>query len=200
MSPNSMNPMRFDWFKNSDDKYVQIAALVQCVKDGMSSLYVVGFYCTESGVQLSSTFPLPRVRYMMTKSGHIPHMACDEIESVSEPVAVIPTSLNSHHYFTKNLLDRSKQTFCVVPVGFILRDDWDTTENKELVLFQEKLITKFQLREYMNSAQTRKDDMYQDLMGVLWSVNKYNNKNSVTDEEALQEVLEHSRYIYIKYI
>ena len=70
-------------------------------------------------------------------------MSCDEIDSISEPVIVIPSSMQSTSYFEKNLQKRHFETFCVIPAGFIYRDDWEESENKQLNLFRNNLLTIF---------------------------------------------------------
>jgi hypothetical protein len=124
---------------------VQIAALIECTFWDEIKLYVIGFHCTEAGVKASSTYPLPKIRYLLSVTRNLPHMSCDDIDSISEPVIVIPSSMQSTSYFEKKLQKRQFETFCVIPAGFIYREDWEESENKQLNLFRNNLLTIFSL-------------------------------------------------------
>ena len=174
---------RFDWYKNSNGQYVQIAALIECTILEESKLYVIGFHCTEDGVKASSTYPLPRIKYLMSASRNLPYMSCDEIDSISEPVAVIPSSMRSSSYFEPNLQKRRNEAFCVIPVGFIYRDDWDEIENEQLHLFRNNLLTKFNLRSYHNSNKMQKNKFFETVYTRIRSIG-----NSGFDEEIIEEV------------
>ena len=185
---------RFDWFKDSNGDYVQIAALIECtyIEEG-TRLYVIGFNCTESGVK--TTYPLPRIKYRMTIGKNIlPYMSCNEIDSITEPVAVFPSSLESSSYFESNLHKRRNETFCVIPVGFIYRDNWDETENTQLILFRNNLLTNFNLRTYYNATENQKNKMFEQINDRIRSIG-LNRGQVFEDEEIIEEVIEMIRYL-----
>lgn len=190
-SPKSTNVMRFDWYKNSSNEYVQVAALVECIFNETSKLFIIGFVCTEAGVQQNSMYPLPRIKYLMTLK-FLPYMVCDKVDCVSEPVAVIPASGNAASYFKINQFQRSKEIFNVIPIGFLYRDDWDSTPNQKLITFHDKVLGKFGLREYYNGTEAFKNNKFTDLIGILHIIGKKGVE--VTEEEVLQEVKENLRY------
>ena len=171
---------------------MQIAALVECTILEETRLFIIGFHCTETGVRASSSYPLPRIKYLMTGSRYLPHMSCDSIDSIAEPVAVIPSSMRSSSYFEVNLQKRSLETFCVIPVGFIFRDDWDETENEELNLFRNKLLTKFGLREYFNASDTQKNRDFETIMHRIRNIGNAGGQ-VYSDDEIIEEVIEQKR-------
>jgi len=181
---------RFDWYKNANGDYVQIAALIECTILEETRLYVIGFHCTETGVRASSTYPLPRVKYLMTKNR--PHMSCDIIDSIAEPVAVIPSSMRSSSYFKLNLQKRSLETFCIIPVGFIYRDDWEESENVQLTIFRSNLLTKLGLREYYNASDTQKNRNFETIMNKIRNIGMSGGQ-VYSDEEIIEEVIEMKR-------
>ena len=189
-----MKKNRFDWYKNGNGQYVQIAALVECTIGDISRLYVIGFHCTEVGVKASSTYPLPRIKYLMSASRNLPHMSCDEIDSISEPVAVIPSSMRSTSYFELNLHKRKQETFCVIPVGFIYRDDWEESENVQLILFRHNLLTKFNLRNFYNATVKEKNKMFLSINNRIKRVGTTAGQ-VYNDEEIIEEVIEMKRYL-----
>jgi hypothetical protein len=180
---------RFDWVKNANNSYVQIGALVECTIFEQTKLYVIGFCCTENGVKASSSYPLPRIKYLMTGNKYLPHMTCDTVDSISEPVAVIPTSLRLCSYFIKKTESRSHEIFCVIPVGFLFRDDWGDSTNDQLTRFHERLLTKFHLREYFNDSQKNKNSKFTKLMEIMKNIGK-ENQPGYRDEDVIEEVIE----------
>lgn len=183
---------RFDWFKNGNGVYVQIAALIECTILEKTRLYVIGFHCTEAGVRASSTYPLPRIKYLMSGTKNLPHMSCDDIDSISEPVAVIPSSMRSSSYFELNLQKRRLETFCIIPVGFIYRDDWDEIENEQLNMFRYNLLSKFNLREYYSASETQKSRMFESINYRIRTIGNAGGQ-VYSDEEVIEEVIEMKR-------
>jgi hypothetical protein len=180
---------RFDWVKNANNSYVQIGALVECTIFEQTKLYVIGFCCTENGVKASSSYPLPRIKYLMTGNKYLPYMTCDTVDSISEPVAVIPTSLRLSSYFIKKTESRSHEIFCVIPVGFLFRDDWGDSTNDQLTRFHERLLTKFHLREYFNDSQKNKNSKFTKLIDTMKNIGK-NDQHGYRDEDVIEEVIE----------
>lgn len=180
---------RFDWYLNTRNTYVQIGALVECTIYEETKLYVIGYCCTENGVKASSSYPLPRIKYLMTGSKNLPHMTCDTVDSISEPVAVIPTSLRLSSYFVKNTAGRAQEIFCVIPVGFLFRDDWGDSKNDQLTRFHERLLTKFHLREYFNDSQNSKNIKFTKLIDIMKNIGK-KNQTGYRDEDVIEEVIE----------
>lgn len=181
---------RFDWYKNTVGNYVQIAALLECTMLEKTRLYVIGFHCTEAGVRASSTYPLPRIKYLITRNQ--PNMSCDSIDSIAEPVAVIPSSMRSSSYFELNLKNRSQETFCIIPLGFIYRDDWEESNNVQLTMFRSNLLTKFRLREYYNASNAQKNIEFQTIMHLIRNIGNAGGQ-VYSDEESIEEVIEMKR-------
>ena len=186
---------RFDWYKNSNGVYVQIAALIECTIGDKSRLYVIGFHCTEAGVKATSTYPLPKIKYLITGTRNLPHMSCDEIDSISEPVAVIPSSMRCSSYFVQNILSRRLETFCIIPVGFIYRDDWDEIENEQLNLFRLNLLKKFNLLSYYNANENQKYRLFESVNNQIQRIGGFTGGTAYSDEEVIEEVIEMKRYI-----
>lgn len=122
---------------------------------------------------------------------YTPHIVCDKIDYVSEPVAFIPASMNPSSYFRVNLELRSKEIFSVTPLGFIFRDDWDPSPNLQLNSFHEKVLTKYHLREYFNGSDSFKDEKYCDLTAILYNTGR--KGTSLLDDEVIEEVKEYHR-------
>ena len=205
------NPVRFDWVKNTADDYIQLGALIECKSGGkkytcslisfntqtyimteVSKFLYFGFKCVNISKRRGDLYPLPRVRYDMRGIQKTPEVVCDFVDSITEPVASTPTTMDSSSYYTKYYLERSKECFLIIPSGFILQDDWDTTENTELKRFREKAMDLYYLREYMESQSTSKNLLYTQVIGILFS-NPKPTKPTKRDEDIIQEVHEIQR-------
>ena len=130
----------------------------------------------------------------MSGTKNLPHMSCDEIDSISEPVAVIPSSMRASSYFECNLQKRKLETFCIIPVGFIFRDDWDESENEQLNLFRNNLISNFNLREYYNASNNQKNRMFESINNRIRTIGNAGGQVH-SDEEIMEEVIEMKRYL-----
>ena len=149
----------------------------------MSHLHYVGYHATTEGVQLESLYPLPRIRYKLTEHTGRSHMSCDTTDTVTEPVAVVPSTMAERDYYipTSDRQRRNSLTLLVTPVGFIFRDDWDyLSPNTELSSFYNRLNRNFDLSNYATASQDRKREIYAEALGVLWAAGK---KESGQDEE-----------------
>ena len=182
---------RFDWFKNANNVYVQIGALVEYTNKEATRLFVVGFHCTENGVKASSSYPLPKIRYLITVYSKLPHMSCDSVDCIAEPVAVIPSSLRITSYFVKNIDKRAEETFCIIPAGFVYRDDWEDSNNEQLSIFKDRLLNKFSLREYYKESPKNMSSRFHQIMDIIRNIGA--TGDPTTDEEVIEEVRELQR-------
>jgi hypothetical protein len=110
-------------------------------------------------------------------------MSCDTIDTITEPVAVIPSTMVEKDYYidTQSRQARNSLTLLVIPVGFIFRDDWEyLSPSTELSSFYTRLNRNFDLSNYATATQDRKREMYAEALGVLWAAGK---KESGQDEE-----------------
>ena len=109
-------------------------------------------------------------------------------------MAVIPSSMRSTSYFELNLQKRKQETFCVIPVGFIYRDDWEESENVQLILFRHNLLTKFNLRNFYNATVKEKNQMFLLINNRIKRVGTTAGQ-VYNDEEIIEEVIEMKRYL-----
>lgn len=133
----------------------------------------------------------------MTSAAFKSRMSADSVDTIEQPVAVIPSSLNYSDYYVMDKRLRSRITFCTIPLGFLFRDDWPTPNSNEVLSkFHDNVVSLFDLREYKNGDMETREGMYQNLMDILWSIG--NEGTNFDDEEVLEEVREFTlRYIRI---
>ena len=158
----------------------------------ISSFLYFGFKCIKIAKRRGDLYPLPKVTYDVRGVSKTPEVVCDFFDSITEPVASTPTTMDSSSYYTQDYFERSKECFLIIPSGFILQDDWDTTENTELKCFREKVLTLYDLKEYMESESSHKNLLYTQVIGILFS-NPKPLKPGKTDEHIIQEVHEIQR-------
>ena len=97
-------------------------------------------------------------------------------------------------YFVQNILSRRLETFCIIPVGFIYRDDWDEIENEQLNLFRLNLLKKFNLQSYYNANENQKYRLFESINNQIQRIG-FTGGKEYSDEEVIEEVIEMKRYI-----
>ena len=128
-------------------------------------------------------------------------MSADFVDTIDQPVAVIPCSLRYEDYFIGDKRSRSRVNFCTIPVGFLYRDDWPNPEsNVALNTFHDTVIKIFNLKEYKLGDEVTREGMYDKLIEIMWSIGKEEGLE-LNEEEVFEEVREFTiRYTKIFYV
>ena len=79
-------------------------------------------------------------------------------------------------------------------MGFIYRDDWEESENVQLILFRHNLLTKFNLRNFYNATVKEKNQMFLLINNRIKRVGTTAGQR-YNDEEIIEEVIEMKRYL-----
>ena len=128
-------------------------------------------------------------------------MSTDFVDTIDQPVAVIPCSLRYEDYFVGDKRSRSRVNFCTIPVGFLYRDDWpNPVSNVTLNTFHDTVIKIFNLKEYKSGDEVTREGMYDKLIEIMWSIGKEEGLE-LNEEEVFEEVREFTiRYTKIFYV
>ena len=128
-------------------------------------------------------------------------MSADFVDTIDQPVAVIPCSLRYADYFVHDKRSRSRVNFCTIPVGFLYRDDWpNPVSNVTLNTFHDTVIKIFNLKEYKSGDEVTREGMYDKLIEIMWSIGKEEGLE-LNEEEVFEEVREFTiRYTKIFYV
>jgi hypothetical protein len=86
------------------------------------------------------------------------------------------------------------ETFCIIPVGFIYRDDWEEIENEQLNLFRTNLLKKFNLLSYYNATDNQKYRLFESINNHIQKIG-FTDSTAYSDAEVIEEVIEMKRYI-----
>jgi len=87
---------------------------------------------------------------------------------------------------------RQHETFCIIPIGFVFRNDWENSENDALKFFRERLLTNFGLRSYYNANDKQKNEKFTFIMNKMRNIGK-EGEPEYSDQDIIEEVIETNR-------